>query len=131
MLEQSGIEAQVRDTTPGTTTAIAAAPSSPGAVRVARAEGSTAVFAACRPDERLTGGGCEGGNRGQYSEHVVGYPKQYSPNDTRGARWYCSGTGWLAAYALCMAVGPSGSGTDSAPNDDDGVETGAPSAPTG
>ncbi len=75
-------------------------PPGPGQrVRTARAKGKNRVFAACRDDERLIGGGCDA--------LVPSYPSDFSADDTVGARWNCNNTGGIgehSAYALCMKL---------------------------
>jgi hypothetical protein len=63
-------------------------------VRTVSVSGEGSAFAACRSDERLVGGGCK--------PDAVGYPSDYSPDDTVGARWNCTNGYDVTAYALCM-----------------------------
>ena len=99
-LEQSGVEAAATAERP-------TGPPAEGAVRVVRVstEGQRGtVFAACRGDERLVGGGCK-----LVSELVTfidSYPSHQGDADTIGARWNCEGGGMieLEAYALCQRL---------------------------
>jgi hypothetical protein len=84
------------------------APGGPGAVRVVHtiAKGKD-IFAACRPGERLLGGGCKL-PRDSYTI-LESRPGEYSPTDTQGARWICKAyaQSWypddqVEAYALCQ-----------------------------
>jgi hypothetical protein len=106
-LEQSGVAAAAEQ-------APAAAddptrPPAAGAVRIvhtATGRASSWTFAACRPDERLVGGGCK------LNDKVIltldSYPSHGSANDTVGARWNCGSRGPgildLEAYALCQRL---------------------------
>jgi hypothetical protein len=91
MLQQSGVK-------PAAVVEKAAHPPGPGQrVRTAKAKGKGRVFAACRDDERLVGGGC--------SEQVASYPSETSAEDTVAARWNCvSSSIEVTAYALCQQV---------------------------
>jgi integration host factor subunit beta len=60
------------------------------------------VNAACKPDERLVGGGC----RAEYPL-PSSYPSGHSAEDTVGARWNCTvsmGNHEVTAYALCSKL---------------------------
>lgn len=112
LLRQSGVEPDVAVEQPDPR-AKAPAPVTPqaargGALRVSTTKGDSPIFAACRPDERLVGGGC----RATTSSIAIGasYPSEHSENDTLGARWNCEGRSDyvkkpLEAYALCRRVG--------------------------
>ncbi len=73
-------------------------------VRVVRTEGviqttTGAVLAACRRDERLTGGSCSPNRAGSG-------PSLFSKTDTVGARWSCPGkrSETVVAHALCQTL---------------------------
>jgi hypothetical protein len=72
-------------------------------VRTATVTGKQEVFAACRSDERLVGGGCK-------SDYLLAnsYPSETSTDDTVGARWNCKANSRddITAYALCAKVSP-------------------------
>ena len=82
-------------------------PARPGAVVVrAKIAPRSPITSACKPTERMIGGGCQGAD-------LVGFPKDYSETDTLGAAWVCEfsrgfvqGTG-LKAFALCQGVSPA------------------------
>lgn len=116
-LAQSGVQAPAHAEQPPPAPPPAPAPSAgvtgsaaSGAVRVVRTSngGKGAwVFAACRADERLVGGGCTPA-KGKWTdvpEHMSGE----SATDTVGARWNC---GWrettfpseIEAFALCQRL---------------------------
>ena len=109
MLKQSGVEvaAQVeRPAAPADATAVGPGAGGPGAVRVAHTKSQgKLVFAACRPEERLVGGGCL-----TSSDDTVlwgSYPSDFGAADTLGARWNCQGKSKyvdyeLEAFALCV-----------------------------
>lgn len=82
--------------------ALPAAPAGPGTrVRIVEVQSRQTAFAACRNDERLTGGGCRS------AEAVIGsYPTHHGPEDAVGARWNCIGDGEieLTAFALCAKL---------------------------
>ncbi|MBT8492476.1 MAG: hypothetical protein KJO07_05415 [Deltaproteobacteria bacterium] len=69
-------------------------------VRVARTRRVRKVFAACRRNERLVGGGCKGAKA-----LLESFPSHSGEDDTVGARWNCtSETGAIEAYALCQRL---------------------------
>ncbi len=95
---------------PVTTDGSMAVPAATGAVRVVRASTggkSPWVFAACRADERLVGGGCTPA-KGNWSA-IPGHLSGESATDTVGARWNC---GWreathdqaIEAFAMCQRL---------------------------
>ena len=89
LLEQAGVTPTIE---------AAVSPPGPGTrVRIVTITAKDTVFAACRPDERLTGGGCNTGNL-----HAT-YPSGHGVEDTIGARWNCVGdaAAEVTAYALC------------------------------
>lgn len=90
MLEESGVK-PVR-----TAEKVVHPPGAGQRVRTATAKGSGRVFAACRADERLIGGGC--------SDDAASFPSEFSADDTVGARWNCNGASDVTAYALCMKL---------------------------
>lgn len=104
MLHKSGVEAPPmlaeRAAPPP---AQAPAPPAPGvAVRVVEITSEGSALAACRPEERLVGGGCF-----SKTQLEATYPSHHSPEDTVGARWNCSAAFSnveVTAYALCEAV---------------------------
>ncbi|MCX4246217.1 hypothetical protein [Paraliomyxa miuraensis] len=58
----------------------------PGAVAIRTARGEHYhVFAACKPYERLIGGGCQT----QHLHLRQSYPESTQPGDTIGGRWHC------------------------------------------
>jgi hypothetical protein len=75
-------------------------------VRVRVTQGEGTIFAACDANERLVGGGCAGGydcEQEQRCRYLRSYPGAFGPDDTLGARWYCTGAaGPMSAYALCQ-----------------------------
>lgn len=75
-------------------------------VKVRTASADDHAFAACRPDERLLGGGCSGGHEGEDTRHLRSWPDGFTEDDTLGARWYCLGTGRVNAFALCQQPAP-------------------------
>ncbi len=95
MLAESGVA-----TTP--TAEIAAHPPGPGMrVRTVTVTANNDAFAACKPTERLTGGGCK-------SDYPLlgNYPSGQGAEDTVGARWNCTGNSNadVTAYALCAQL---------------------------
>jgi hypothetical protein len=98
LLRQSGVE----------TKAVAELPIAAAAVglpvRVVQTKGERSAFAACKADERLTGGGCR---LPQPWAHMS-YPSHQSETDTVGARWNCEmgerATSEIEAFALCQAL---------------------------
>ncbi len=119
LLRQSGVEVvRTAEALPdGASLPPPGASAGPGAVRVARAKGTSPIFAACRPTERLLGGGCkvlsgESVLRESYPEVAPGAP------DTTGGRWICAikidRADDLMAYALCQDQRP-GAGPSVAP----------------
>lgn len=83
-------------------------PPGPGPrVRIVTTKAKRSAFAACRADERLTGGGCE-------SDGVVAgsYPSGHGAEDSVGARWNCKNSAMIntdaeiTAYALCSPLAP-------------------------
>ncbi len=91
MLEQSGVK-PVR-----TAEKLVHPPGAGQRVRTATAQGNNRVFAACRVDERLVGGGCDRAD-------VASFPSEFSASDTVGARWNCNGANDVTAYALCAKL---------------------------
>lgn len=86
----------------------AAHPPGPGTrVRVVTTKAKASAFAACRADERLTGGGCK-------SDGVLAgsYPSGHGAEDSVGARWNCANSttynsgAEITAYALCSPLAP-------------------------
>jgi hypothetical protein len=84
----------------------------PGAIRVSQTQGRGPLFAACRADERLVGGGCWAPSE-TYKETAIrqSYPSHFGAVDTVGARWNCGGVATsdyaetdLVAYALCARL---------------------------
>jgi hypothetical protein len=94
-------------------------------VRVRFTHGEGTIFAQCGATERLTGGGCKGGDNCRSEDacsYVRSYPGKFTEEDTLGGRWYCAGAaGTITAYALCQEArsatstdaGGSGSGSGS------------------
>jgi hypothetical protein len=87
-------------------------------VRVRTTSGVGTIFAQCAANERLTGGGCKGGDdcmSDSKCRFIRSYPGGAAADDTLGGRWYCSGPyGTVSAFALCQearAIGASGSGS--------------------
>lgn len=71
------------------------------AVRVVEIENAGFAIAACRADERMIGGGCEGAGL------EANRPAAFSGSDTVGARWECRSADRKAevtAFALCTAL---------------------------
>jgi hypothetical protein len=98
LLEQAGVNEP---------TVLETAPAAGPRVRIRTARGETVIFAACATTERLVGGGCSGGGNcvGQGCSYMRSYPQAANPDDTVGARWYCSGFRDVAtAHALCQAI---------------------------
>lgn len=80
-------------------------PAKAGSIRVSHTEGKSPIFAACRADERLLGGGCQPGSTSVVVQ--ASYPSDFDARDTLGARWNCVGGSdfspmELQAYALCQ-----------------------------
>lgn len=111
LLRQSGVEPELAveegEAAAAEPSAGAQAGASPGAVRVSTTKGASPIFAACRRDERLLGGGC----RAETSTIALGanYPSGHNEHDTVGARWNCEGRSsytpmQLEAYALCLRL---------------------------
>ncbi len=104
LLAQSGVQ-------PDTVAEAPAGPPQPGAVRVVRttSDGTPIqLFAACRADERLLGGGCKLLDR-KYTMVIDSYPSHHGQADTIGARWNCGpaeNTVPLEAYAMCQRLPP-------------------------
>ncbi|MGC4091319.1 MAG: hypothetical protein QM756_26260 [Polyangiaceae bacterium] len=96
MLAASGVDASP-------TAEVAAHPPGPGTrVRTVEVTAKLRAFAACKPDERLVGGGC----RAEYPL-PSSYPSGHSAEDTVGARWNCTvsmGNHEVTAYALCSKL---------------------------
>lgn len=109
LLRQSGVDPHRLAEAAPDAALPAAGPSSPGTVRIARTHGKGRIFAACRDDERLLGGGCDVAEQnwtisGSYPEVAPG------ATDTTGARWICvprSELSHVKAYALCQRLTPS------------------------
>ena len=87
---------------PGVTTVAA------GRVRTVVTEGRRPLFAACRADERLTGGGCQlpGATTGSVRPS---YPSHVGRDDTLGAGWNCQLESQysslpMRAHAMCQVV---------------------------
>lgn len=68
-------------------------------VRVVEVKEKGYALAACRADERLIGGECDGS---AYSSR----PANFGPTDTVGARWECKGAPdvEVTAFALCASL---------------------------
>lgn len=72
------------------------------AIRVVEIEHKGFALAACKGDERLVGGGCDGGSM------VSNRPTAFGPDDTIGARWRCQAAKRsipVKAFALCAKLG--------------------------
>lgn len=98
LLERSGVEVPAR----AEVAEQPAAPVLPGSrIRVVTTTSKGSAFAACRRDERLTGGSCTGWNLDQNG------PTGFGPDDTVGARWSCRAVGReveVTAVALCAGA---------------------------
>ncbi len=68
------------------------------AIRTETSTGKKHASAACDKTERLTGGGCKG------DQVLSSYPSDHTPTDTIGARWNCSASDEVTAYALCARL---------------------------
>jgi hypothetical protein len=111
LLAQSGVEPAKGAERPPETSPEPSPPgtASIGRVRVSRTEGQPPIFAACRDDEQLVGGGCRALDL--YSTVSQSFPVHFDPLSTRGARWACDARSkhvkkQIEAYALCQAIGP-------------------------
>ncbi|MCL4228261.1 MAG: hypothetical protein KJZ91_27665 [Myxococcales bacterium] len=106
VLARSGVTTPTRAEAP----AAPAGPDAAGAVRVVRVSNDAVhptVFAACRADERLVGGGCRLLTPG-LTMVLDSFPSHHGESDTLGARWNCGRVPpdrWeLEAFALCQRV---------------------------
>jgi len=101
MLAASGVDSSEPDV-PLAEAPLHAGPGLPVRVASARAKAHKAL-AACRPDERLIGGGCNAS-----TPMLRSFPSHFGESDTVGARWNCEATSGgddvLEAYALCQAL---------------------------
>ena len=109
LLRQSGVNPpRLAEAAPDAALPAIAGPPAPGAVRVAHTHGRGRIFAACRGDERLLGGGCE---VSEQNETISASHPEVAPQatDTMGARWICAARSELSrvqAYALCQSPPP-------------------------
>lgn len=97
-IKQAGGKAPAAETQPPAT-----GPAPRGAVRVVELKDKGFAVAACRADERLIGGGCEG------LELVADRPDRYSQVDTAGSTWRCKSSrpeNPVTAFALCARIAP-------------------------
>lgn len=77
-------------------------PPAPGSrVRTVKIVEHGHAFAACKPGERLIGGGCDAS-----AEVKASFPSGHSEEDTVGARWNCRTRekAEISAYALCTSL---------------------------
>jgi hypothetical protein len=76
-------------------------------VVVRTAEGKHEAFVSCAADEQLVGGGCEDPypSMREMDRNQSGFPADYAPQHTLGARWRCTGyRGAVRAHALCLRM---------------------------
>lgn len=88
----SGVAEQPANAPPPTTAG--------GQIRTVTFSAKSYAVAACKPDERLVGGGCK-------HDHVLSsYPGGGSSEDTVGGRWNCHASNGepVTAYALCTKL---------------------------
>ena len=106
LLEASGVDPSPTAERPAPEVA-PGEPAKAGSIRVSHTEGNSPIFAACRADERLLGGGCHPGSTSVAVQSS--YPSEFDVRDTVGARWNCVGHSdfspmEMEAYALCQRL---------------------------
>jgi hypothetical protein len=110
LLDQSRVAPSKQAERPPIPSAKNASTNGAGKVRVSVTSGKAPIFAACRLDERLIGGGCRAMDL--YATISQSYPSHFDPDDTHGGRWNCDALSSytekpLEAYALCQSLGGS------------------------